>query len=596
MAQFDEKVLQSYYDNRNYEGAAKYLAAFPAKNPQAQREVNRKIRRLERDAAIQKSILRQASTDEKEAFSFMQGINGNGVIPRDRTLIYNKGTDDEYTTQETNSYGTDYLSYMNNLKSNDGTTINRIAINIKSDDDLQALSKSLGFDNINANNLGITYRALNNGGHILVLSTDNKNLYKVLNAAKDISTRKVSSILGNISERMLEGAGIGTVLGAPFAGVGAIPGAIVGAGTGLIASVGEEIYRKLENDAKLEICGVDTNGYVYGENEYNYDYVKNAVKTVNKANEVYENLLSKRQKEQTATVETEVSQFLGAGHAEAYEALRRGEIDQTTFDKIQKNWEEYYDRLLTNADFTKKPVYAWSADSGEGVVLKAVDNADVPDLKGEILLALKEGRCSYALATRDGELGTMINIMPKNDKNGEWSKAKGEVQKTIFVEGLFDESANAVFERDTKTIAARQNADMKKYNYELKLANGNIVGYEEGIGSYAKIASKDGQIQTVPISEAEMLHSLNENAIIENSVSEVLANMNEKGELYPQSVNGQMITPSIEDMLQILATAGTNELYPKGSTTDISRAAYQNQLYMKMYQVLNMYLKNYKND
>ena len=95
---------------------------------------------------------------------------------------------------------------------------------------------------------------------------------------------------------------------------------------------------------------------------------------VNRANEIYSEINENKEKEQTFTTETVVTQFLGAGHAEAFKALQQGKIDQTTYDKITKNWEDAYDRLVSGADFTKHEVYAWSADSGEGVNLAKVEN------------------------------------------------------------------------------------------------------------------------------------------------------------------------------------------------------------------------------
>ena len=76
---------------------------------------------------------------------------------------------------------------------------------------------------------------------------------------------------------------------------------------------------------------------------------------------------------------------------------------------------------------------AWSADSDKGVNLEKIDNADVPDLKGEVLLAMKEGRVSKSLCVKDGEIGTLLTITPQTDTNGEWSEGKGDIQKQIFI-------------------------------------------------------------------------------------------------------------------------------------------------------------------
>ena len=589
MANIDQQVLQSYYDSRNYAAAAEYLRTATAKDYRSQQQLNAHIRQLERDAAIQNSLYANLDSNQKEAYEFMQGLNGNGSIPRNRNITVNG-----VQTQQKNNYGTNYLAYMNSLKSNDGTALDRIAVNINSDDDLALLTSALGFDNINSNNMGIRYRALGDGKHRIVLSRDNKNLYKVLNAVNDISSRSGWDIAGNIAGKTAIMGGTGAAIGAPFSAVGAIPGAIIGGVVGLVGGIGEEIYNAASNSNRFNIYGVDPKGNIYSTDDFNYKNLEAAMDEVNRANEIYSEINENKEKEQTFTTETVVTQFLGAGHAEAFKALQQGKIDQTTYDKITKNWEDAYDRLVSGADFTKHEVYAWSADSGEGVNLAKVDNADIPDLKGEVLLAMKEGRVSKSLCVKDGEIGTLLTITPQTGKDGDWSDAKGAVQKQIFIQGLFEGTAEQAFEADTKSKAARQNADMKRWNYEQKLSSGVTVGYSEGT-PYIKAPDANGKMAISTISEDDMVRNLNESAILENSVLEVLANLDENDELPYQTINGKRVRPSVESMLNAYSIAATNEMYPKGSTTERERIQYQNNMYNAMKALYNRYY-NYQHN
>ena len=589
MAEIDQQILQQYYDSRNYAAAAEYLKTATAKDYRSQQQLNAHIRQLERDAAIQKSIYNGLDDNQKEAYAFMQGLNGVGTIPRNRTITING-----VKTKEVNRYGTNYLNYMSSLKSNDGTALDRIAIDINSEDDLSLLTSTLGLQNINSNDMGISYQPLVNGKHRIILSRDNKNLYKVLSAVESISSRSGWDIVNNIAEKTVLGTGMGAAGGAVVGGVGAGPGAVVGAGVGLGTAIGEEIVNSLIGSDRFNIYGVAPSGNVYSTDEFNYDNLEAAMEEVSKANDIYNDINLVNESQQTFTTETVVTQFLGAGHAEAFKALKQGKIDQATFDKIAQNWEDAYDRLISGADFTKHEVYAWSADSGEGVNLTKVDNADVPDLKGEVLLAMKEGRVSKALCVKDGEIGTLLTITPQTDKNGEWSEGKGDVQKQIFIQGLFEGTAEQAFEADTKSKAARQNADMKRWNYEQKLSTGVTVGYSEG-SPYMKAPDAKGNMSISSISEEDMVRNLNENAILENSVLEVLANIDENGELPYQTINGRRVRPTIESMLNAYSIAATNELYPKGSTTERERIQYQNNMYNAMQALYNRYY-NYQHN
>ena len=588
MADIDQQVLQSYYDSRNYAAAAEYLRTATAKDYRSQQQLNAHIRQLERDAAIQNLLYANLDSNQKEAYEFMQALNGNGSIPRNRNITVNG-----VQTKQMNNYGTNYLAYMNSLKSNDGTALDRIAVNINSDDDLSLLASALGFDNINSNDMGISYQSLGDGKHRVIIGRDNKNLYKVLNAVNNISSRSGWDIANNIAGKTALMGTAGAAVGAPFAGVGAAPGAIVGGAVGFVGGIGEEIYNAVSNSNRFDIYGVAPSGKIYSTDEFNYSNLEAAMDEVNKANEIYLDINENKEKEQTFTTETVVTQFLGAGHAEAFKALQQGKIDQTTYDKIVKNWEDAYDRLLSSADFTKHEVYAWSADSGEGVNLTKVDNADIPDLKGEVLLAIKEGRVSKSLCVKDGEIGTLLTITPQTI-NGDWSKAKGEVQKQIFIQGLFEGTAEQAFEADTKSQAARQNADMKRWNYEQKLSSGVTVGYSEGT-PYIKAPDANGKMAISTISEDDMVRNLNEAAILENSVLEVLANLDENDELPYQTINGKRVRLSVESMLNAYSIAATNEMYPKGSTTERERIQYQNNMYNAMKALYDRYYNYQRN-
>ena len=103
MANIDKQLLQSYYDNRNYAAAAEYLRTATAKDYRSQQQLNAHIRQLERDAAIQKSLYANLNRNQKEAYEFIQGLNGTGIIPRNQDITVNG-----VKTKQTNDYGTNY--------------------------------------------------------------------------------------------------------------------------------------------------------------------------------------------------------------------------------------------------------------------------------------------------------------------------------------------------------------------------------------------------------------------------------------------------------------------------------------------------------
>lgn len=590
MAQFNAQILQEYFDTRNYAGAANYLRTTEAKDYSSQLALNSKIHDLEKLAAKQKSIYADLDSDQQQAYDFMSAISGEGSIPR--TRVYKENGQER---RQVNNYGTEYLNKINNLKSDNGQNINRIAIDIENDDDLKALSENLGYGNLSDNTLGISIVSLGkNKGNRLIIDTTNKNLYKVLSTANKLSDKSGWDIFNNIGGEATKwglGTGaIGATIGSVAPGIGTtVGGAIGGLGGMLVGTVKggiDEISNAIYRSNKYKIRGIDANGKVYSDGGFNYEDLQDAVEIGDKANNIMEDVKATKTRQQSFVGESVVSNFLGAGHAEAYKLYQQHKINLDTYNKIETNWKNAYDTLIQQADFTQKEVYAWSADSGEGVNLKPVDNKLVPDLKGEVMAAMHDNRVTYSLCVSDGELGTLITIAPKaqsGDDKTDWSKKKSEVQKQIWVKGLFEGTAERAFESDTKSKAARDNADMKKFNYELELADGKTVGYKPGTGAYYKTTDKDGNTIYNGLTEEQMLHELNKSNIIEEGALAALNSLNHDSNNYN--------TNNIMNRINSLAISATNELYPQGSATDTEREYYANEIARTMANLVARYYK-----
>lgn len=590
MAQFNAQILQEYFDTRNYAGAANYLRTTEAKDYSSQLALNSKIHDLEKLAAKQKSIYADLDSDQQQAYDFMSAISGEGSIPR--TRVYKENGQER---RQVNNYGTEYLNKINNLKSDNGQNINRIAIDIENDDDLKALSENLGYGNLSDNTLGISIVSLGkNKGNRLIIDTTNKNLYKVLSTANKLSDKSGWDIFNNIGGEATKwglGTGaIGATIGSVAPGIGTtVGGAIGGLGGMLVGTVKggiDEISNAIYRSNKYKIRGIDANGKVYSDGGFNYEDLQDAVEIGDKANNIMEDVKATKTRQQGFVGESVVSNFLGAGHAEAYKLYQQHKINLDTYNKIETNWKNAYDTLIQQADFTQKEVYAWSADSGEGVNLKPVDNKLVPDLKGEVMAAMHDNRVTYSLCVSDGELGTLITIAPKaqsGDDKTDWSKKKSEVQKQIWVKGLFEGTAERAFESDTKSKAARDNADMKKFNYELELADGKTVGYKPGTGAYYKTTDKDGNTIYNGLTEEQMLHELNKSNIIEEGALAALNSLNHDSNNYN--------TNNIMNRINSLAISATNELYPQGSATDTEREYYANEIARTMANLVARYYK-----
>lgn len=584
MAEFNANILQEYYNTRNYAGAAEYLRSTPAKDYKSQLKVNDKIHQLETLAAKETAMLNYMDDDQSQAYNFMQGLNSNGTIPSTKDVTVNNNT-----VHQNNKYGDKYLSYINNLTSQDGKPVTRIGIMVDNDDAVMELANYLGYNDIKDNNLGIQISKQNNGKTLLGIDTNNKNLSKVLLATKDIEDRNAMEWLrdfGNVvGTQTVAGAASGMGIGAMIGGVGAAPGTVIGSIAG--ASVG--LYNFIKDAIsrnKYSIHGMAKYDKKYKSVAYNSKDLDKAMNVVrdaqNRLNEVQEKVNANTSVDE----ELQSFNFLGAGHAEAYQAYKQHKLSLDDYNKITKNWEDCYNKLITASDFTKKDVYAWSAASKEGRRLQTVDNQTIPALQGEVLLAMKEDRVSYNLAICGGDIGTLITITPKNDDNADgFSKQPGEIYKQIWVKGLFEGSAEQAFNVDTKYKSAKENADMKHYNYEKRLSTGVTIGYKPNLGAYKK-ETKDGYTNMIPISEADALHYLNEGNIIEDAALTVL-------NYVQHDKNSQ---PDVIDKIKILAVNAVNELYPTNEATTSEREYYTNYITRSISELVARYSKMQNQD
>lgn len=572
---YNYNELVKYYNTRNYQGAIDYLNSFTFEGENAI-AVQEEINKLERSKAIEESIKERLGNDPErlQKYNFFQGIQNN-YIDRDRQGQYADGT--TFNTQ--NTYGTQYQNYINNLRTNDNKSINALAIDIDNEAALKRFQEKLGVKDFN-NDLGVQFVALADGKYRAVINTNNGNLVKVHNAMTEL-------IDASYAQTVASSGIAGTAIGGMFGGVGALIGAPIGASIGLAIA-------HFSND--YHVKGL-SNGREYDTSDFNYDNIKDAVKLYNDCKETYdevnENFLN-----ETVESQISVSGYMSLGHAEAARLRDNELISNEDYNLVTKRWEDYMINLISGGAFADKKVYAWGQKDGDtkngevqtGIMLEEIKNTDAENVKNEILLAFQENRCEYSMATKDGVIGTMFTVTADEEK-GKISDAYGNRKLQVFVEGLYTDDYTEAYEQDTKTKAARQNADMKKIGYGIRLPNGEKVGYTQGV-PYREVYNQETSLmERQPISETEMLQSLNESAIINRGVNAILKNYNpntKKIEL--EGDNGEVEQMEVDEMLNNITDSTIDEIYPKGVYTKQERDMKKVLLYTTL--VNNAYISN----
>ena len=576
---YNYNELQKYYNTRNYQGAIDYLNSFEFEGQDAIM-VRNEISKLQRNKAIEESVKQKLIGEDAEAYNFINGLK-SGYIDRTMTGHYDDANKTEYKTS--NRYGDEYLNYINNLRTDDGKSVESIAIEIDDEDALKRLGEKLNIQDFSKNDLGIRLTPISEGKYRVIMDTNNTNMYKVITAADKLNKVDVTKAMGIGSA--IGGTTLG-ILGTIFTGgAAAVPSTIEGISLGGITAYG---VANLLNDYKVKAIA---NGKVYDSSDFNLDKLHDAVNLVNDTEKKYNELNDRFVNvDDNVPSEISVSGYMSLGHAKAAKYLSNRTIDENTYNNVVKQWEDYMTRMVNGASFADKKVYVWGNEKGDtkdgevntGIMLRQTHNTDSENAKNEILLAMKDKRCTYQMATKDGQIGTMFTIKAAVEK-GNISDDYGKRKMQVFVEGLYCGDAEEYYESDSKTKAAKTNADMKKIGYAMTLSNKEKVGYENGVPYKEQYNNITDSFERIPVSESDILQSLNESAIIDQTIDYVLKNYNKStGKIEQEDEYGNTQNYSLQELLQQLAKNAVDENYPKGEYTKRERDLKEIQMYSNL--------------
>jgi len=542
MSNFNYDEYDNLINSRDYLGAANYMSKFRASTPEDQIKANNLIRQLKREGEIRAARLSKMTDEQRQAYDFFSAMEGKGTIPH---TIYDEKTG-QPKNGTSNMYGDKYTSYINNIKTSDGKDINTLKFNIANDETMSILYKTLGVNDITANQkYGIDiYKDNKTGKYSIAIDKHNSNLMTILNVLDDNPIASNSFVTG---------------------------------------------FYKI---SPYTVEGLDNKGNSYKLFAGHFSNIERAKKIYNDAKDEQEEVLNALEPKNTL-YKTTVSPFLGAGQANAYKRYQRGEISFNDYTKIVKERTEIYNTLIKQAGLTQYDVYATEiGNEDKGEVLEKTDNITKNQLEKALLVGMDEGRVTYSAAIVAGRTGTYITIAPKADNKGNYMEGDAAKPMRLFIPGLFQSSCDETFENDTKTTAMRDMADIQTYQYAKQLHDGTAVGYDERVGFYKQMVS-NGKLNIVPVDEEEVLASLNRQNIIDKSADQLISSIGADGKPLTRNVNGVETPYDISAMGKLLASAGTQELFDGIAIDKGTQLQEENNIYNDIMNILNNFYANY---
>lgn len=569
---YNADTEHNFLANRDYIGAANYLAHCKPASPESRIAINARVNYLRRMGDIQNGTLQGKTTDQIDAYHFASAIEGNGNIPH-TSFDFNGNS----ISGTTNQYGDKYDELINGLHVNtpEGQRdINTFAIVFKTPNAFEGFLNNLGCKSYElANKYGIKVgQNAKTGNTVVHVDRNNKALLKLLDAPNPkgrgwfdktmqaVGTWAKGAIMPQAVDR-LNPANIMTGL-YPYITTDPIKA----------YNRGSQIERE-EEAKQFEIHGIDSAGKVWKRKAFNYDNIEEAQDLLYDANQIKKEL-ENPDGEKSFTEEIQTFPYMSLGDSKLEKALRNGSISLEDYGKYKKAIKDKMDTFIKTNMINKYPeIYARSIGEDNLTLKNVVKGDDKDKLQNQILKAADDGRLTYAVGSMGGRIGCYITIAPEKNKDFDFVTAEAGESKEIFIPGFYGEQAERKWYQDTQVASLLDRQSMKKYHYSKMLNTGAIVGHDKNLGTYMMQRTPEGKNVKVPISDIDFTRLLNEDHIISNSAQIILSNFDEKGVYLPRKRNGKLVQTTPEEDIEVLTSAAVNELYSSDYSNQDMRLA-----------------------
>lgn len=235
---------------------------------------------------------------------------------------------------------------------------------------------------------------------------------------------------------------------------------------------------------------------------------------VKEANDSYANLFNTKNVKPYLN-EMIVTGYMGEDDRQLQQSFSAGLIDLQSFKAMREILEEKYNRVLQTKSLSQYDVWAMNEDNEGSQVLEPLeDNIAKSEIDVEINQAIADGRLHYSHATNGLDIGTMLVIDPKVDKDGKVIEDSKPIR--LFVKDLFKSQAENALRDDTQIMAQRQYAKHQTYGHIYRSADGGTIdGWNQATDS-AVYTDKNGVTQNV--GKAQILDILDNDVVAKRMI------------------------------------------------------------------------------
>ena len=559
-----KKIYNQFISDGDYVGAANYLSRAHFSDPIKQSLVNQAIKKLRTDGRRIQGMMSRADENQRKAFSFLNAVNSNGILPG-----LNNGIDaDGNRRASDNVFSKDYAEAKRRLGSQGSKEAESLSIKFGGQTEKRRL---LGLDW-----LAKDYEYKTNAFEDMLRRSRLSKNALVKSGAKvkikdgqyilDISKR--NPLFNKVYNALLSTKGYDNKYRFQVAGVDA---------KGKLIGIGDSDKDYINWRSRTDIT--DTDGYyVNPTGNNNFEMPNNIVAVANKAIRPVKGIDNDGSK--LSTVSSMILPFNSARRKQISDALNGGRLNTELANALIKENSNAIINGLMNADFTQYEMYVTDEENYDDhtTVRHVVDNsnekANIQDLVRAAIASGKfDPETQVSLGMQGNQTGYVITIPTKMDNDTETGNRVEDIKQNsrqIFIPDFMNGEAEKLFSQNSQTRAMKELASMEMYNYPVDIPqDGRLNVYNDPSTGKAvyQMEYSSGRVQ--PLTREDALRKVNKMLIVEDGID--LANKqfyDEDGNLRKglRNKDGSLNAQFQQDLnrqIDAYVTSAMSELYPQ---------------------------------
>lgn len=578
-----KKIYDKFISDGDFVGAANYLSRAYFSDPVKQQMVNQTIKSLRTDGRRIQGMMSHADDTQKAAYSFLNAVNNNKVLPG-----LNNGIDSEGNRRKsTNGFSKAYSDALRNLGSTKNTDAEGISIKFGGKTEKRTL-------------FGIDWLAkdveYNDDAFIDMLKRTHLTKEALIKAGAKIKVQngqyildisKRSSLFNKIYDGIRNIKNNNGLYRFQIAGIDAKGNIIKNNESYRPASAMERSELKHQGIDVATRVGAssspieESDGYYFNPSVSMITNFEAPAKAIESANQTIRPVKSMSgDGSGVSTVSSMILPFNSARRKQISDALNTGRLNTELANALVKENGNAILNGLMNADFTQYEMYVTDEENPDDhtTVRHSVDTsnekANIQDLLRAAIASGKfDPETQVSLGMQGNQTGYVITIPTKVAENTETGNRVEDIKQNsrqIFIPDFMNGEAEKLFSQNSQTRAMKELASMEMYNYTVDIPqDGRLNVYNDPSTGKAvyQMEYDSGRVQ--PLTREDALRKVNKMLIVEDGID--LANKqfyDEDGNLRKglKNKDGSLNAQFQQDLnrqVDTYVTSAMSELYPQ---------------------------------